>query len=69
MANHRTHDAPTAGLPVERAFVVHFRATEPGRARFRGRVEHLASGSSSQFASLRALLAFFGALLDARREP
>ena len=56
-------------LPAHRAFVVHFRWTEGRRRRFTGRVEHLASGRSGQFASLRALLAFFAELLDPPREP
>ncbi len=55
-------------LPAHRAFVVHFAPT-PGRRRFTGRVEHLVSGRCTQFASLRALLAFFAQLLDAPREP
>jgi hypothetical protein len=47
-------------LSVQRAFVVHFGA-RPGarRRRFRGRVEHLASGESAEFSSLEELLAFF----------
>jgi hypothetical protein len=48
-------------LSVQRAFVVHFGAgRDTGRRRFRGRVEHLASGESAEFTSLEALLAFFG---------
>ncbi len=41
--------------------------TGRARRRFAGRVEHLVSGTSAQFASLRALLAFFTRLLEARR--
>jgi hypothetical protein len=32
-------------------------------------VEHLVSGTSTDFASLRGLLAFFAAFLDAPRDP
>lgn len=53
-------------LSIHRAFVVHLRAAGgPGRARFAGRVEHLSSGRSALFSSLRGLLAFFGPTLDA----
>jgi hypothetical protein len=50
---------PTATLPPHRAFVVHFSTTGRRSRRFTGRVEHLASGTSTTFASLRGLLAFF----------
>ena len=36
----------------------------PGRRRFSGRVEHLSSGESMHFSSLKGLLAFFAAALD-----
>src|SRR5262245_38453749 len=54
-----------SSLPVHRAFVVHF-GTGGGarRHRFRGRVEHLSSGRTAQFSSLRELLGFVGAILD-----
>jgi hypothetical protein len=53
-------------LSVHRAFVVHLGAGGgPGRRRFSGRVEHLSSGASARFSSLRGLLAFFAATLDA----
>jgi hypothetical protein len=55
-------------LPADRAFVVHFDVTRNGRARFAGRVEHLASGTFVHFASLRALLSFVARLLDAPEE-
>ena len=51
-------------LSAQRAFVVHFGATGgPGRRRFSGRVEHLSSGESMHFSSLKGLLAFFAAAL------
>jgi len=59
---------PQVTLPPERAFVVHFSATGSRGRRFAGRVEHLASGTSIFFASLRALLAFFAKLLAAPKE-
>jgi hypothetical protein len=53
-------------LSIQRAFVVHVgAAARPGRRRFIGRVEHLASGESTHFSSLRELLAF----LDRKRSP
>jgi len=53
-------------LSVHRAFVVHFGARGgPGRRRFSGRVEHLSSGESMRFTSLKGLLAFFASALDA----
>jgi hypothetical protein len=65
MAIESPRDRPAATLPAERAFVVHFTAADrPGR-RFKGRVEHLTSGASTHFASLRSLLAFFDERLDA----
>src|SRR5436190_24314975 len=53
-------------LSAHRAFVVHFGASGgPGRRRFSGRVEHLSSGESMRFTSLKGLLAFFASALDA----
>ena len=69
MAGKTTPYDPRATLPAQGAFVVHFRPPGRDRRRFAGRVEHLASGASAQFASLRALLAFVTALLDETREP
>jgi hypothetical protein len=65
MSSDHARYAPTATLPVERAFVVHFRGAGRGRRRFAGRVEHLDSGAFTHFVSLRGLLAFFAKLLDA----
>ena len=57
---------PGSTLSVHRAFVVHLGAGGgPGRRRFSGRVEHLSSGESAQFSSLKELRAFFAAILDA----
>jgi hypothetical protein len=53
-----------SGLSVERAFVVHLGTAGGGRRRFTGRVEHLSSGRSVRFSSLKGLLAFFSAALD-----
>lgn len=59
------HDDHGSTLSAQRAFVVHLGATgAPGRRRFTGRVEHLSSGESAHFSSLRGLLAFFAAILD-----
>ncbi len=52
-------------LSVHRAFVVHLDEHDGGRRRrFRGRVEHLSSGETARFSSLRDLLAFFDATRD-----
>ena len=58
-------------LSVHRAFVVHFGTSGgPGRRRFSGRVEHLSSGESTRFTSLKGLLAFFASALERPRlEP
>ena len=57
-------------LSAQRAFVVHFgTGGGPGRRRFSGRVEHLSSGESMHFSSLKGLLAFFAAALDAAAGP
>ena len=54
-----------SALSVQRAFVLHLGAgREPGRRRFSGRVEHLPSGESTLFSSLKGLLAFIDAVLD-----
>jgi hypothetical protein len=50
---------------VRRAFVVHFGAAAAARRRrFRGRVEHLASGRTAIFSSLDDLLGFFATTGD-----
>jgi hypothetical protein len=61
-----SRDEHGSTLSAQRAFVVHFGAGgDPGRRRFSGRVEHLSSGESMHFSSLKGLLAFFAAALDA----
>ncbi len=69
MAGEPTRYEPSTTLPADRAFVVHFGTRPRRRSRFTGRVEHLASESSTLFVSLRGLLAFFARLLDPPREP
>jgi len=55
-----------SSLPTSRAFVVQFTEdTAPGGPCFRGRVEHIESGGSRQFASLDDLAAFFAQALAA----
>jgi hypothetical protein len=62
MAPRKEHGST---LSARRAFVVHLGADgHPRRRRFSGRVEHLASGASAHFSSLKALLAFFAAVPD-----
>ncbi len=62
-------------LPVQRAFVVQFRAeADVERGRFAGRVEHVVTGQASLFHSLEELLAFMASVLiqvraQARRRP
>jgi hypothetical protein len=59
-----------APLSVHHAFVVHFRVnSEVAQGRITGRVEHVASGQSTQFASLEELLAFMGRVLATVRAP
>jgi hypothetical protein len=59
-----------APLSVQHAFVVHFRVnSEVAQGRVAGRVEHVASGQSSHFASLEELLAFMGRVLATVRAP
>jgi hypothetical protein len=58
-------DEQGSTLSAHRAFVVHFGTTGgSGRRRFSGRVEHLSSGESMRFTSLKGLLAFFATALD-----
>jgi hypothetical protein len=58
-------DEQGSTLSAHRAFVVHLgTGGGPGRRRFSGRVEHLSSGESMHFSSLKGLLAFFAAALD-----
>jgi len=52
-------------LSVHRAFVVHFgTGGGPRRHRFQGRVEHLSSGRTARFSSLKQLLGFVAMVLD-----
>lgn len=51
-------------LSVYRAFVVHFGTRGGTRRRFSGRVEHLSSGESTHFRSLKELLAFIDQHVD-----
>jgi len=64
MTSETVSHEPRGVLPAHRAFVVHFGRSDGGRRRFSGRVEHLTSGRSSRFTSLRALLGFFAELLE-----
>jgi hypothetical protein len=54
----------TTNLPADRAFVVQFTASAGGTP-FRGRVEHLASGSVTHFDSLGRLGDFVAQVLGA----
>jgi hypothetical protein len=58
-------------LPVQRAFVVQFRAeADVERGRFEGRVEHVVTSQATPFHSLDELLAFFTRVLSrVRTEP
>lgn len=55
----------TVALPTSRAFVVQFVARVDDGNPFRGRVEHLASGSAAHFDSLTRLGEFVARLLGA----
>jgi len=61
-------DQQGSALSVHRAFVVHFALNEGRKRRFAGRAEHLSSGDSSHFSSLKELLAFIDSRLDAGRD-
>jgi hypothetical protein len=62
-------DETRSALPVSWAFVVHLRpGALPEEGRVAGRVEHVASGRSEQFGSLRELLAFLGRVLSTLRD-
>ena len=59
-----------APLSVHHAFVVHFRVnSEVAQGRMMGRVEHVASGESTHFASVKELLPFMGRVLATVRAP
>jgi hypothetical protein len=59
-----------APLSVHYAFVVHFRVDSAvTRGRVAGRVEHIASGQATHFASLEELLAFIDQVLANVRAP
>jgi len=62
-------DEQGSTLSTQRAFVVHLgRPAGRHKRRFIGRVEHLSSGRSTHFTSLRGLLAFFAAVLEAAED-
>ena len=59
-------DQHGSALSVHGAFVVHFTRDEGRkRRRFAGRAEHLSSGDSVHFSSLRELLAFVSSRIAA----
>jgi hypothetical protein len=59
-----------APVSVYRAFVVYFRTNSAvTRGRVAGRVEHIASGQATHFASLEELLAFIDQVLANVRAP
>jgi hypothetical protein len=59
-----------APLSVHRAFVVHFRtSSDVTQGHMAGRVEHVASGQATHFASLEELLAFMARVLATIRAP
>jgi len=61
--------AEKSSLSVHRAFVVHFRlSTNLARGPIEGRVEHVVSGQSAHFDSLKELLAFMSRVLAQQKE-
>jgi hypothetical protein len=55
-------------LPTQRAFVVQLHATSKiEKGQFKGRVEHIVSGQSTHFSSLKALKAFMHRVLTKAR--
>lgn len=53
-----------SSLSMHRAFVVHFGTAGGSRRRFHGRVEHLSSGRTAQFSSLKELLGFLAMVFE-----
>jgi hypothetical protein len=67
MAQGQTEKTP---LSVHWAFVVHFRlSTNIDQGQIAGRVEHVVSGQSMHFDSLKELLAFIDQMLTHVRAP
>jgi len=63
MDSHGHHEST---LSAHRAFVVHLSAApRRGRRRFTGQVEHLSSGRTRHFSSLKGLVVFLAEILDA----
>ena len=61
---------PIHPLPAQRAFLVQVHAeAEVAQARLAGRVEHVASGQATHFASPEELLAFMARVLTTLRSP
>ena len=63
---------PTArdqpSLPTHRAFVVQlYAASKIEKGQFKGRVEHIVSGQSTHFSTIKALKAFMRHVLTERR--
>ena len=61
-----TGDQPL--LPTQRAFVVQlYAASKIEKGQFTGRVEHIVSGRSTRFSSMKALKAFMRSVLTEER--
>ena len=55
-------------LPTQRAFVVQLHAeSKIEKGQFKGRVEHMVSGQSTHFSSMKALKAFMHRVLTEER--
>jgi hypothetical protein len=55
-------------LPTQRAFVVQLHAeSKIAKGQFKGRVEHIVSGRSTHFSSMKALKAFMHRVLTEER--
>ena len=55
-------------LPTHRAFVVQLHAeSKIAKGQFKGRVEHMVSGQSTHFSSMKALKAFMHRVLTEER--
>ena len=55
-------------LPTQRAFVVQLHAeSKIAKGQFKGRVEHMVSGQSTHFSSMKALKAFMHRVLTEER--
>ncbi len=64
MRSDAANQEPGPRRPTDRAFVIQFEPTQGARARFRGRVELVATGEAMRFRSQKQLVAFLTRVLS-----